>query len=119
MASLKLKNSKFSIYYLRIFEYRDKWNLTPGKSYFFTRNQATIVAFSLGNKCNEGVDLLKIVGCHTDSPCLKLAPVSKVDNKAGFQQLNMQTYGGGIWRTWFDRDLGLAGKVVYKDKETE
>lgn len=119
MASLKLKNSKSSIYYLRIFEYRDKWNLTPGKSYFFTRNQATIVAFSLGNKCNEGVDLFKIVGCHTDSPCLKLAPVSKVDNKAGFQQLNMQTYGGGIWRTWFDRDLGLAGKVVYKDKETE
>ena len=93
--------------------------MSPGSSYFFTRNHSTIVAFTLGNKVNQGVDLFKIVGCHTDSPVLKLAPHTKIDNKLGCQQLAMQTYGGGLWRTWFDRDLGLAGKVVYQESENK
>lgn len=66
----------------------------------------------MGKQVAQGVENFKIVGCHTDSPVLKLAPYSKQENKVGFQQLNMQCYGGGLWRTWFDRDLGLAGKVI-------
>jgi aspartyl aminopeptidase len=89
----------------------------PGNSYYFTRNKSTIVAFTLGQKVNEGVENFKIVGCHTDSPVLKLAPHSKQENKCGFQQMNIQCYGGGLWRTWFDRDLGLAGKVIIQDDD--
>jgi aspartyl aminopeptidase len=63
---------------------QDKWSLTAGQSYFFTRNQSTICAFTLGKKVDAGIDLFKIVGCHTDSPVIKLAPNSKIDNKHGF-----------------------------------
>lgn len=62
---------------------RNKWELTPGNAYYFTRNFSTIVAFTIGNKAKD-VDLFKIVGCHTDSPVLKLAPHSKCENKSGF-----------------------------------
>jgi aspartyl aminopeptidase len=67
----------------------DKWMLEPGKSYYFTRNASTIVAFHVGSKCADGVNLFKMIGCHTDSPVIKLAPCNKLANKCGYQQMNV------------------------------
>lgn len=63
----------------------DQWNLEAGKGYFFTRNNSTITAFNIGKKAaEEGVSMFKIIGCHTDSPVLKLSPVSKAADRGGY-----------------------------------
>ncbi|KAK9073562.1 hypothetical protein SSX86_007886 [Deinandra increscens subsp. villosa] len=98
--------------YEQIFE-RGDWDLQAGNKYFFTRNYSTIVAFAIGKKYVAG-NGFHIVGAHTDSPCLKLKPVSKV-SKGGYLEVGVQTYGGGLWHTWFDRDLTIAGRMIIKE----
>ncbi|XP_071685519.1 probable aspartyl aminopeptidase [Rutidosis leptorrhynchoides] len=98
--------------YEQIYEKGD-WKLEAGKKYFFTRNYSTIVAFAIGKKYVAG-NGFHIVGAHTDSPCLKLKPVSKV-SKGGYLEVGVQTYGGGLWHTWFDRDLTIAGRMIIKE----
>ncbi len=90
----------------------DSWSLTAGK-YFVVRNASSIIAFTLAqDKPIENG--LRMVGAHTDSPCLKVKPNPEM-NSEGYFQLAVETYGGVLLNPWFDRDLSLAGRVSYKE----
>ena len=67
---------------------------------------------SLGHLYKPG-NGFKVLGAHTDSPNLKLKPYSK-KSSSGMIQLNVECYGGGLWHTWFDRDLSIAGRVILR-----
>lgn len=92
----------------------DSWSLLPGQNYFVTRNGSSIVAFRTGS--NDAVKSgIRMVGAHTDSPCLKVKP-SPERNQQGFFQLGVEIYGGALLNPWFDRDLSIAGRVNYSTK---
>ncbi|KAK2403979.1 putative aspartyl aminopeptidase [Trifolium repens] len=91
----------------------EEWNLKPGGRYFFTRNMSCLVAFAVGEKYDVGNGFYAIAA-HTDSPCLKLKPKTASLKSSSYMMVNVQTYGGGLWHTWFDRDLSVAGRVILR-----
>jgi aspartyl aminopeptidase len=54
---------------------------------------------------------MRLVGAHTDSPCLRIKPRPDVGT-LGWRQLGVEVYGGVLLNSWLDRDLGIAGRVV-------
>jgi len=94
-----------------------KWCLELGGKYVVTRNGSDIFAFIVGNKFDPKSEKggFVCVGAHTDSPCLRLRPKSKVAPVGSYLQIGVHVYGGGLWHTWFDRELGLAGKVMCRE----
>ncbi|MFD2230733.1 M18 family aminopeptidase [Alkalimarinus sediminis] len=88
------------------------WDLKPQGRYFVTRNGSSLIAFTVGDS-NQGV---RMVGAHTDSPCLKVKPTPEVKQK-GFFQLGVEVYGGALLNPWFDRDLSIAGRVTFLNAE--
>ena len=89
---------------------RARWRLEAGGHYFVTRNDSSVIAFALGAEPLVATGF-RMVGAHTDSPCLKLKPNPEI-RAHGYQQLGVEVYGGVLLNPWFDRDLSLAGRVT-------
>ncbi|WPK27532.1 hypothetical protein PUMCH_004924 [Australozyma saopauloensis] len=99
----------------QVLKEKDHWKLEAGKSYVVTRNGSSLIAFRLGSSFEKGGPVA-IVGAHTDSPCLKLKPISAKSGE-GFVQVGVEQYGGLIAHSWFDRDLAIAGRVYVKTED--
>lgn len=101
--------------FVQVSEKDAEWGIKPSGKYFYTRNQSSVVAFVVGGAWKKG-NGFAISAAHTDSPVLKLKPVTKVA-KNGYLQVGVECYGGGLWHTWFDRDLSVAGRVIVASKD--
>lgn len=90
----------------------EKWEIEKGGRYFVTRNNSSIIAFTMPEK---GIEGCRIMASHSDSPSFKIKenPEMEVDKK--YVKLNVERYGGMICAPWFDRPLSVAGRVVVKE----
>lgn len=92
----------------------DPTTLEPGRGYFLTRNDSSIVAFRASTK--PVVEGIRLVGAHTDSPNLAVKP-NPLKVRHGVAQLAVDVYGGALLNPWFDRDLSLAGRISFVAEE--
>lgn len=89
---------------------RETW--VPGRAQFFVRGGA-VVAWRSPSRVDRRTGL-RIVGTHNDSPALKVKPRPSF-TAAGWSQIGVEVYGGALWNSWLDRDLGVAGRIALAD----
>ena len=90
------------------------WNLEPGKTYYVVRN-SSIIKFSIPENIKD-IKSVNLVLVHNDSPTFKIKPNSEIYSN-GFTKLNVEPYGGMIDYSWFDRPLGIAGRVALNTRD--
>ena len=89
------------------------WSLESGGRYYVVRDESSVIIFVLGQKPLVETGF-KMIGAHTDSPGLRIKP-NAATGVDGLLRLGVEIYGGPILATFTDRDLSLAGRIIYKD----
>jgi aspartyl aminopeptidase len=90
------------------------WPDEPGGRYLI--RDGTVLAWFRPASAPVGTPM-RIFAAHTDSPTLKVKPRPDV-GAAGWRQVAVEVYGGALWNSWLDRDLGLAGRLALFDGTT-
>ena len=88
----------------------EDWSIAEGGKYYLVRGGA-LIAFTVGSLNDFSY---KIAASHTDSPALKLKE-NPLQKSGLYATLNAETYGGGIWYSFFDRPLNIAGRVIRRE----
>ncbi len=111
-ACANVKNILLENGFQQLLESED-WELSEEGKYFVERGNSCILAFTVGALDNFSY---KIVASHLDSPALKLKDNALIKSGA-YTTLNVERYGGGIWHTFFDRPLKIAGRIVKREND--
>ena len=90
------------------------WQVAPRGAYFTLRNGSSLIAWRMGTQAARDTGW-RLIGAHTDSPCLKLKP-QPIVTAHGYLKAGVEVYGGVLLNPWFDRDLALAGRVTVRTR---
>ncbi|KAI9844857.1 MAG: hypothetical protein M1838_001999 [Thelocarpon superellum] len=98
---------------------RDSWakQVRKGGRYFVERNGSCLIAFAVGKDYKPGNGAAIVAG-HVDALTARLKPIPTLATKAGYAQLGVAPYAGALNSTWWDRDLGVGGRVLVQDAAT-
>lgn len=91
-----------------------RWTIQPGGKYYVTRNQSSVIAFTIPR---QGFAPVQIVASHSDSPVFRIKQHAELEAAGKYVQLNTERYGGMIMSTWLDRPLSIAGRVLVRTKQ--
>ena len=94
--------------YQRLWEFQP-WELKTGGKYFVVRGDSTLAAFRIPTGEFRG---FMLAAGHSDSPTFKLREEAEVSGAGGSVRLSVEPYGGMIMRSWMDRPLSVAGRVM-------
>lgn len=89
-----------------------EWTLQENQGYYVNLYGTNCFAFRTGVRMNQ-TSSFRIAMAHSDYPCFQIKPSPMIDGKH-FAKLNVEIYGGMNQKSWLDRPLGIAGKVVVK-----
>lgn len=113
------------------------WDLEPGGAYYTQRNGSSVIAWQVGEgvpapaagaqqadfRFTDELDCpayhFQVAASHADSPTFKVKAVPELDGAGESLRLNVEAYGGMIDYSWFDRPLGLAGRVLVREDMDE
>ena len=95
--------------FLRL-EEADPWRPEPGRGYYVTRNQSSLIAFRLPQ---DTLESWRMTAAHTDSPTFYVKN-DLLEGDRRYLRLAVEGYGGMNCASWQDRPLTVAGRAVVR-----
>ena len=89
----------------------EPWTLRTGGKYYVVRGNSSLAAFRVPGGVPAG---FMLAAAHSDSPTYKVREEAEVLSAGNCVRLAVEPYGGMIARSWLDRPLSVAGRLVVR-----
>lgn len=93
----------------------DEWSLKDQGKYYVNIYGTGCIVFRVGNMTGDR-PAFRIAMAHSDYPNFQIKPSPMIEGK-DVTRLNVELYGGMYQKSWLDRPLGVAGRIVVKGED--